>query len=193
MKSNRWLRPGRFAALALALTFGACDSNSGSTPQGLLEPQFNVEEAGRKTPDKVREKRNHERSGELSVSRVIGRNGGSIDFRGHRLVVPAGAVEGPTVFQVAQVQEGIIEVDLQALQLKSNGTSSDRGRAGFAKQIVLELSFGDAEGVSTVDRLAIGWVREDGSIQLLPSVVDAGARVVRAQLDHFSKYAMVSN
>ena len=192
MQSRQWLRSVGLGVLAVTLAFGACDRQDGGTVRGILEPQFQANGTVQARPEKVRENSGRAHAAR-EAGRMIGRDGGVIEFRDHRLVVPAGAVDGPTLFRIAQVQDGVIEVELKALQVKAGGKQTDRGAAGFARPITLELSYSAAENVADAGKLAIGWVRDDGTIQVLPSTVDRGTRMVRAQLNHFSKYAMVAN
>jgi hypothetical protein len=118
---------------------------------------------------------------------IIGLDGGILRLDKHELVVPAGAVLQPTLFQMEKVRSRQIVVDLTATR---NGR--DVGERGFEKPVTLTLSY-DGLRVSDPSKLFILRVMPDGRHERLPSVVDRENKTVSAELDHFSKYAMACN
>ena len=118
---------------------------------------------------------------------IIGLDGGILRLDNHSLVVPAGAVLEPTLFQMERVESRQVVVDLTATR---NGR--DVGEQGFVKPVTLSLSY-EGLNVSDPSRLFILRVMPDGRHERLPSVVDRENKTVSAELDHFSKYAMACN
>jgi hypothetical protein len=118
---------------------------------------------------------------------VIGLDGGILRLDRHELVVPPGAVELPTLFQMELVKSRQIMVDLTATR-----RGRDVGSAGFEKPVTLTLSY-EGLNVSDPTKLFILRVMPDGRHERLPSVVDLQKKTVSAELDHFSRYAMACN
>jgi hypothetical protein len=128
-----------------------------------------------------------------TASRRIGPAGGVFALGAHELVVPAGAVSGPTVFQVQVKRTGSIQVDLEATADVPGARQNGVGAAGFARPLTLRLSYrGVADSVDPAT-LAVVWVREDGALVPLPGTVDRRQQRVEARVDHFSGYALASN
>ena len=117
------------------------------------------------------------------VTAVIDGNGGELNIGHHRLVVPAGAVSAPTTFVMNKLP-GEIKVDLTATRILPN----DVGARGFDKPVRLELSYERAANVEANSELAIRWRRLDGTAEVLDSWADEGAKLVGANLNHFSIY-----
>jgi hypothetical protein len=118
---------------------------------------------------------------------IIGLDGGILKLDHHQLVVPQGAVEQPTKFQMELVPNRLLMVDLTATRGRR-----DVGEQGFDKPVTLTLSFKGAK-VRDPSKVFILRVMPDGRHERLPSVVDLEKQTVSAQLDHFSKYAMACN
>lgn len=189
MSKAKWL--GRVSALtlALAIVVGGCDRSPEAT-RAVTGPVFSVQKAH--GPKKVHEAHADLRTAGAAVKR-IGSEGGVLELGGHRLTVPAGAVPGPTLFKATLDRSGFIEISLQAVRSRADGSEADVGAAGFARPLVLELSYRSAAGVTDPSKLGIAWVLDDGTLVPLPSVVDTATQTVRAELQHFSRYAMTSN
>lgn len=133
---------------------------------------------------------------ELKVSRLIGIEGGKLSLAGHTLTVPPGAVNSPVLFTLQLLPTGIVEVDMTAA--KALGIL---GRvlniSQFSKPLTLELSYARSPNVpDDPSRMLI--VYAPGllgyrNLQPMPSEVDAQRKVVRATIDHFSRFCMASN
>lgn len=129
---------------------------------------------------------------QLSVSSVVGILGGVLELDGHKLTIPSGAVLEPTVFTMARSQNGFLEVDLTAIRVTVLGEVIDVGEQGFEKPVTLELTYSRATNVQQARDLVILRLNSGlgGTHEVLPSKVNQGAQMVRAQLDHFSGYCM---
>lgn len=127
----------------------------------------------------------------LSVSRLIGLGGGSLSLFGHRLEVPAGAVLQPTVFTVAVLPTGSVEVYLTAINTGLLGRVLNVGADGFRRPVPVTLSYARSTNVPDPSRLVVLRMNgRNGLPEPLPSRVDRVARTVTADLDHFSRYAV---
>lgn len=130
---------------------------------------------------------------DLRVSEVIGLEGGTLRLAGHTLAVPAGAVSAPTLFSMAQLPGGLVEVEMLALRSTLAGTLLDVGEQGFAVPVTLTLTYAWADDVPDPARLLIVWRKPDGTLEPLPSRVDPETRTVTAELEHFSRYCLATN
>lgn len=128
----------------------------------------------------------------LSVSQLIGGNGGTVTLLGHRIVVPAGAVDLPTVFTLAVLPNGYVQVDVTALAPALSGLV-DVGAAGFERPVRLDLSYERATNVKRESRLVILRLNPAGMSELheaLPTTVAASQDQATVWLEHFSGYIM---
>ena len=116
----------------------------------------------------------------------IGAEGGVLVLGEHRLTVPAGAVEAPVVFRMRRAENGFVEVELTATRAVSN----DVGAKGFRRPLVLELGYAGMEAQVDASAMVIAWVREDGELEPLRSIVDHDRGSVSAELTHFSAYTL---
>lgn len=122
-------------------------------------------------------------------SAVIGSAGGFLYVSGHYLYVPAGAVEGPTTFHMKLAPGNQIGAELTAV----DGQGNDVGRDGFNKPLTLALTYAYATNVPSDPRqMAIGWVRDDGTIEPQPTQIFPMIKLAIGQLDHFSKYVLAT-
>lgn len=129
----------------------------------------------------------------LDVSQVIGVDGGSLSLLGHRIDVPAGAVTVPTLFTMSVLPNGMVEVELSATLKGLLGSLIDIGGSGFRKPVMLSLTYARATNVTDPSRLRIMRLNSNGKHEILPSTVETGPLIVKAQLDHFSRYCMISD
>lgn len=126
------------------------------------------------------------------VTGLFGVLGGLLNVDGHGLAVPRGAVLRLTLFSMETVAGPVIDVDLNAFE--NNLVNRVLARVGlFNRPVTVELSYAEATNVTDPSRLVIVRVHDDGTLEVLPTRVDRNRRVVTAELDHFSKYAMASN
>lgn len=129
----------------------------------------------------------------LELTEVVGLLGGRITVAGHTLTVPAGAVSAPTTFTVRALDNGHIEVELHAMVQGLLGRSIDIGAAGFRKPVTVSLTYARATNVTDAQRLKIMRLNANGRHEVLASTVSENAHTVSAQLDHFARYALVSD
>ena len=133
---------------------------------------------------------------EATIALLLGSDGGILTLLGHILNVPAGAVSEPTLFSMTAIQNGYIEVELTATPkslLRSLFFWRKVEDVQFNVPVGLSLSYARATNVTDPSRLKIMRVNPDGRHEILPSVVDTVNKTVTAELDHFSRYCMVSN
>lgn len=115
--------------------------------------------------------------------------GGELNLLGHKLTIPAGAVEAPTFFVMFVIPGNTIQVELFAIDAR---TGINVGEQGFQIPVQLSLSYATAD-VDDPENLIIVHVERNGNRIPLPSTVDEDAELVSADLAHFSRYAMCSN
>ncbi len=129
---------------------------------------------------------------EISNTRVIDAHGGRLTLGLHELVVPAGAVNKPTVFRMSKKIGPHVVVDLVAADQKS-GVAVDT----FAKPVELRLSYRFVPiHPSDFKRMAIFWLKdgsEQGELVPVPTRVERKTRHLIGSLTHFSQYAMGLN
>lgn len=133
---------------------------------------------------------------EATIALLLGSDGGILTLLGHILNVPAGAVSEPTLFSMTVIQNGYVEVELTATPkslLNSLFFWRKVEEVQFNVPVGLSLSYARATNVTDPSRLKIMRVNPDGRHEILPSVVDPVKKTVTAELDHFSRYCMVSN
>lgn len=195
-------------AFAFAIGLGSCDSGTapeveapslGPVPEWSPSESVLLDRDGDRytlvqgrIPSHVRD---------LSVSKLIGLLGGTLDLAGHRLIVPTGAVLEATTFQMTQLTNGYVAVELRATLLRritrflfrTIETLLDIGELGFEKPVTIELTYAWATNVTDPSRLVIVRILDDGRVEEVPSEVDTDRKVVRAKLDHFSRYCIAMN
>jgi hypothetical protein len=126
------------------------------------------------------------------VSSIFSILGGVLSLDGHGIAVPRGAVLRPTLFTMETVAGPVVDVDLNAFQ--SNLLNRLLERLGmFNRPVTVELSYAAATNVTDPSRLVVVRLHDDGTYELLPTRIDQQRKVISAELDHFSKYAMASN
>lgn len=187
---KHWLRFSFLTVAAAAVTLSACDlaDRGAQTPLEPTRAEHAAAKAVQKLPGHV-----PVHVAGSSAAALIGSGGGTISVAGHVLTVPAGAVSRPTRFTMAVVNDGYVEVELNATVPQSRGPGIDVGEKGFDRPVTLQLNYAWAAGDVDASRLQIVWVKEDGSLETLSSTADSGTKTVTADLDHFSKYAIGQN
>lgn len=217
--------------LAMALWFSAC-SEQGTPAEQLLGPdQASFAKGGEgkakgKGP-KVKVKKGGSSEGyqlltgvlpdrkDAHASEFIGPRGGELKASGHKLVVPAGAVNRPTEFSLRVFRkvvnengpgvadnETVVGVDLRAVvydtivSVNEDGVEeikiveTDVGPNGFLVPVHLSLTYDWAKSVPDEGALRILWVKRDGMAEVTPGSVDSSGKRVNASLWHFSDYAI---
>jgi hypothetical protein len=122
----------------------------------------------------------------------IDEDGGVLKTGPYTLVVPAGAVSGPTLFEISPTNTGTYSVDLTATQKSRWRGTVNVGAQGFKRPVTLKMSYSGADNLKDGLRLVIVYVTENG-VEIQPSRVDASSKTVSGTLNHFSKYALVQN
>lgn len=190
---KRWLAG---PVLVLSLLITACEPASGpgpelpAEPETVAGPQAMTVDADDGESYALVEARIPDTIDDLAVSKLIGVDGGSLSLAGHRLTVPAGAVDQPTLFTMTLVTNGYVEVDLSA-EIELLGGLISVGADGFDEPVTLSLTYAWASDVEDPDDLVI--LREldgDEPYEVLPSTVAESGKVVITDLDHFSRYCM---
>jgi hypothetical protein len=182
------LLPGLSIACAMMLMLTACDSNDTMSPEpGIAGPSNDYvytagpfQLIGSPTWSLVK----------VSRTQVIGRAGGRLVLGFDELIVPAGAVDRPTVFRMEREIGSQIVIDLDAHDRQSGNVIET-----FNKPVELKLSYMFAN-VSEPERLVVLWLkdgRSDGELVPMPTTVLTKTRHIVGSLTHFSQYAMGLN
>ena len=123
----------------------------------------------------------------------IGLLGGSISVANHTVSVPLGAVTLPTLFSLTHANNGYVEIDARATVTDLLGRILDVGGLGFKKPVTMTLTYARATNVTDPTRLKIVRLMPNGQHEVLPTTVNTYNKTISAKLDHFSRYAMVSD
>lgn len=113
-----------------------------------------------------------------------------IELLGHRLTIPAGAVEQATYFVMIVLPGTQVQVELYALDA---ATGLDVGENGFKTPVQLALSYADLNGLKDPSELTIAYIPRDGAPEQLKTDVDTESQTASAWLKHFSRYALCRN
>ncbi|HET8654830.1 MAG TPA: hypothetical protein VFL93_04910 [Longimicrobiaceae bacterium] len=134
--------------------------------------------------------------GDLKLSQLIGVDGGQISLLGATLIVPPGAVDSPTLFTLAVLPTGHVEVDLSAtVQTLLGGLLGGSQQETFARPVSLTLSYARATNVTDPAKLTVVYapgLLGYSDLEPIPSTVDVEHKTVTAQLPHFSRYLLAS-
>jgi len=198
---RRWPLPGAFAAFLALLLVANCDRGVGPSEPEAVQPEVSADLLGgllrRDRPSPTPSNltlivEEPSPGGPGLVTGLFGVLGGILELDGHALLVPRGAVLRVTLFTLATPRTDVVDVELNAL-----GGDLLRGVLSylirFERPVTVELSYARALNVDDPDRLTIVRQLSDGRWEVVPSRVDKRRKVVTAELDHFSKYAMASN
>lgn len=188
---KRTLRSATVVMLALVTMLSCSPDDTDRTSP--LEPEVTHVEATASATSYTRITEHPPALLSLEVSQVISLLGGELRIAGHTLSVPRGAVTVPTLFSMRVIRNGYIEVDNSALLRGLLGRVLDVGERGFNRPVTVELSYARATNVTDPTRLKIMRLNPDGRHEILPSVVDLERKTVSAQLDHFSRYCVISD
>ncbi|HEX2092369.1 MAG TPA: hypothetical protein VHG28_08205 [Longimicrobiaceae bacterium] len=181
-----WLRLTALPAIALALW--SCDSPRQGDLQELVGPS--ARPSASSSGNGYRLLRGND--GWIGTSTaLIGSGGGVLQLGEHELTVPSGAVSAPTLFTMTLEDAEHIRVELTATRALLLGGTLDVGKAGFARPVRLKLGFARATETFDVSTLSIAWTRPDGTLEVFPTEVNPSGKQARAELDHFSGYAVV--
>lgn len=211
----KFLRIGRLAAMMmLAFVVASCEHATTPTDVGPSSEQFSgepqqllgldallsgsttvtaIDQFGTvRTYELLREPLLSLDLSRLSISELIGINGGSITLLGHRIVVPAGAVDLPTLFTLTALPNGYVQVDISALAPGMSGLFNT-GEEGFNRPVRLDMTYERATNVKRESRLVILRLNAGGMDavhEALPTTVDTSRDRATVWLEHFSGYIM---
>ena len=127
-----------------------------------------------------------------AVSAWIDEDGGTLSVAAYKLTVPRGAVSKRTLFELAPANDGTYKVELNAYRQSLLGRV-EVGSRGFDRPVLFTVSFANANGVTDPRKLIIIYLRNDGTAEIQPGVIDQGHETVTSPLSHFSKYALMQN
>jgi hypothetical protein len=193
-RTTRWFRLPFAPVLMMALWFGAC-SDQGTPSEQLLGPEAKAEKSLSLSED-LWKLANGQPMTQAGYGRaVIGSQGGSLYVDAHYLVVPPGAVDGPTLFEMTVRTDGRIGAKMQATSVDANGVpSADRnnvGRRGFKRAAYLTFYYGYATNFTGDPRqIKLLWLRPDGTKVPQPTYVYPQAKIATGLVTHFSDYAI---
>ncbi|HET8656813.1 MAG TPA: hypothetical protein VFL93_14920 [Longimicrobiaceae bacterium] len=125
-------------------------------------------------------------------SAIIDQNGGSLYVSGNMLLVPRGAVSGPTKFEIQLAPDGSIGAELTATAVGSD-VRNDVGHAGFRRPLTLIFTYAYANNVPDQPELMrVAWRKDDGTLEVQPSYVDTHHKMVYGQIYHFTPYIVIA-
>src|SRR5688500_15370666 len=127
-----------------------------------------------------------------TVTRLIGADGGTLRLLDHRLVVPSGAVDQPTTFELGVLLNGYTQVELTATAPGASGRI-DVGAEGFNRAVRLDMTYERASNVRDPRKLVILRLNPaglDALHEVVPATVDQSNERVTTWLEHFSGYIM---
>lgn len=190
-KRIKW-KLGLAPILALALTLSACSEQA----QSPLAPSDVAVESLSLIDDlrAIAEGRIPDLSARYN-SAIIGPAGGVLYVDLHHLLVPAGAVAGPTKFEIQLREDGGIGAKLTAtsvnLRGEATGAKNNVGSAGFRRPVYLTFSYAYATDAPR-NPSSIKVVRIDaaGKLAAQPTLVNPFFRTATGTLQHFSDYGL---
>ncbi|MBW3655844.1 MAG: hypothetical protein KY444_07035 [Gemmatimonadetes bacterium] len=184
MRRHRSIARSLAAFVAAALLLAGCADRGGTGEALLPEGAASSVQGGGGSLSKM--------AGSIpvfAVEKLIGADGGELGVPGYILSVPRGAVSQPTLFTFESVNNGYVEVRLTATSAGSS-THNDVGRAGFAVPVALSITYEPAGGLPSWLRLVVAWVRPDGALEAVPSLINPAAKTITGKLNHFSQYVV---
>ena len=167
--------------MALALTFVGCDRAS------VVEPEIGRSSDGIFLTGNLRKVTGSDGT-IASASAWIDGSGGSVNIGPHHLTVPAGAVSGRTLFAMKLSNPADVVIDLTATS-EGSATVNDVGARGFATPVSLRIKYGVMDWTNE-SSLTVVWLRPDGVLEPVPSVVNTSYKWVTGSIDHFSGYSV---
>jgi hypothetical protein len=192
------------SALLLAFFIASCD-HAPQIPTGpTIEPVYHTVHSEDGQEYTMVEDRLPRSLDGLSLSRLIGPDGGHISLVGHRLDVPAGAVELPTLFTLELITDGHIEVRLRAVRQLLDpvlGTvigTKNIGKEGFKEPVTLSLTYARARNIDTNNPPELLIMRMLGETHADPhepleSETSTTRKIVLTDLGEFSRFCMAAN
>jgi hypothetical protein len=194
------MKPTRRVLYALMLAVlsgvGACERSDGlgdltgpkgpTVQQDLLGISLPILDgtstAAKKQQDVSVITRTNVQSGDMTytTSDPVTKWGAVLNFGGHKLVIPAGAVTNRTTFSATVRGGSEIRLDLRAWD--------DRGAVtNFNVPVQLTINLADA-ATTDLSGVSVFYLSPAGTVEKQPSVVNWSARTVTGYLTHFSDY-----
>jgi len=128
----------------------------------------------------------------FSTTAVIGQDGGRLALGFHELIVPAQAVQRPTVFRMTAKPGLHVVLDLTATDRVSGEPVTK-----FPRPLELRMSYRFLPlARAQQDRLVVLWLKDDattGELVPVPTVVSPLQNHISGTITHFSQYAMGMN
>jgi hypothetical protein len=190
---RRWLT--LFSAAVIAISAAAVSScEQGTAPRLDAPPASAASLSAASTPVLVRERTTL--PDVLSLTHLIGVNGGTVQLAGHALELPAGALLQPTLVTLRIVPSGYIEMEATAVTSGLLGRVINIGARGFEKPVKLHLTYVRAVDLASQDEARLTILKKVGGYDnvanfiRIESTVDTQRRIVTAELDNFSGYMM---
>lgn len=115
----------------------------------------------------------------VTVTQIVGKNGGTINIGPHSLSIPKGALSGNVKITAYAPSGNVNRVEFQPHGLT------------FARNAALTMSYANCEGVGSKLPKSIAYV--DGKLNILyflETIDNFKRRTVAADLEHFSEYAV---
>ena len=180
---NHLLKLALMPVLALAVTVGACSDDA--TKGNLTAPeQADFARGGGKRFHKVEVANPNA----MTVTAEIDSRGGVLRADEYFLAVPRNAVRGKTTFTMEVSTDGV--VSLTAIETRGR-VWVDVGANGFREKLTVGLSYGRSrEAKASALDFKVVWLKDNGNVVVMPSLVDERARIVYGELSHFSRYAL---
>lgn len=177
--TRRWL--SLVAILAIVTASAACDGPRNAPTSSVVAPRAEVVTSNGYTlftTDVGWE------DGEITRSAVIDQNGGKVSFQASSLVVPAGAVTGPTTFRVTFYNAPYMRAQMTAQAADGSLVTT------FPVPLTLTLSYARSKTpIPDPSRIAIFWVDNGVVLETQASSVDVQGKKVIARITHFSEYS----
>ncbi|MGQ0561121.1 MAG: hypothetical protein ACT443_04510 [Gemmatimonadota bacterium] len=186
MKADR--RVLYVAALALLAGLGACDRTDGlGDLTAPAAPQFSHNE---RTVQVLRYRSQQTESVTYVTAAPIGKQGGVLEFDDHKLVVQKNSVRRPTYFSATLVTGDYIRIDLNAWEMDGG----QKPVTTFQVTVRLVLDLDELEDqIGDRSRVVVVYHNPNGTLEIVPSVVDRREETVTAFLSHFSEYSPATN
>ncbi|HUP88777.1 MAG TPA: hypothetical protein VM100_05495 [Longimicrobiales bacterium] len=187
-----WFKRTAWLAFGLALLTASCSETGNKAPESPLAPPVLHSQNSNTNYTPIRDPLPLTLNlKDLLSTQLIGISGGSISLLGHSITVPKGAVTTPTIFTITVLPTGYTEVSLLAL-VPNLLSTLNIGEQGFKKPVTLTMTWARSPVPIDPSRVVILW-NHDGTVDPMPTTVNATKKTASAQLPHFSKYCMATN
>ncbi|HEX6938225.1 MAG TPA: hypothetical protein VF158_02345 [Longimicrobiales bacterium] len=163
--------------LAAIVGLAACGEPSAFEVEEEFEPSFSVaDEASGLVVCPVGETR--------SASAIIGRRGGTVELDGHRVTLPRGAVDRPTMITLTAPASQYLEIDL---------TANGQEHFEFNVPVTVTISYARCHQRHLRRELLDAWEIDPDTkamVESMPSRDKKGRQAVVFKTRHFSTFAI---